>query len=159
MIAQGDGWALGWCPPVLFTLVTRVPTDAEFARLLQAVLADIDGWSSTEQRSVLHHLPVASQLTARQRQLISAELSKREDQLRRICCGYALCTDSALTRGLLRVINWLAPPPYPTYNAATVLQGLRALVATDKRVDPEDLEARYRALFVNPLRALEPDQG
>lgn len=151
LIARGDAWVLGWSPPVLFALFHRQPSTQDFDHFLDAQFEDIDAWPTWVQRCVIHHATTSGTISATQRQRAADLVSSRRQKLSAICLGYAFCTQSGATRGLSKVIHWLAPPPYPFFQAHTVTQGLKLLQAVDARIDPQALANRYKTLFAEFL--------
>jgi hypothetical protein len=156
LFAEGNAWALGWSPPVLFALFHQQPSEADFKEFLTAQTRAIDEWPAWQPRCVIHHATASGSLTAEQRQLAADLINSRREKLGKICLGNAFCTKSGVTRGLSKVIHWLAPPPYPTFNAATVTEGLTLLRRVDPRIEPVPLVGRYRALFGEYLRRACP---
>jgi hypothetical protein len=151
LLASGKTWAMGWVAPVLFTLFYGPPSEDDFAAFLSAAAEDIDQWPSWSTRSVLHHATASASLSAAQRQATAEMVKAREEQLRQICQGYVFCSRSGLSRGVIKVINWLAPPPYPAFQAESVAEGLKMLRSVDARVQPDAVLARYAALFAQFL--------
>jgi hypothetical protein len=151
LLATGKTWAMGWVAPVAFTLFHGHPSEDDFADFLTAAARDIDQWPSWSPRSVLHHATASAALSAAQRQATAEMVKAREQQLRLICQGYVFCSRSGLSRGVIKVINWLAPPPYPAFQAESVAEGLKMLRGVDARIQPEALLARYATLFAQWL--------
>jgi hypothetical protein len=158
LIAEGQAWALGWVPPVQFALFREQPTDADFKRYLAAQAKDIDEWPAWQPRCVIHHATASGSLSAEQRQLAADLINARREKLAAICLGYVFCTKSGVTRGLSKVIHWLAPPPYPMFNASTVTEALTVLRQVDARIEPAILVGRYRALFGDYLRRVSANE-
>lgn len=154
LIAEGESWVIGWSAPVLFALFHKQPTVPDFDQFLANQAKDIDDWPAWYQRCVVHHITATGTLTAHQRQAAADVVSARRDKLSAICLGYVFCSPSGAIRGVNRVINWLAPPPYRTFNASTVSDGLRQLMAVDRRIDPTALAGRYQSMFSAYLPAL-----
>ena len=153
LLAVGEAWAIGWSAPVLFTLFHRQPSVRDFGRYISAQAKDIDEWPNWYPRSVVHHATASGSLSASQRQAVADMINARRSKLGEICLGYVFCTQSGLTRGVSKVISWLAPPPYPTFHAASVVDGLTSLRAVDPRIEPRILIARYMSLFGEYLPA------
>lgn len=158
LLALGDAWAIGWSSPVLFVLFHRQPSDRDFEHFIAAQAKDIDEWPGWYRRSVVHHATASGSLSAGQRQAAADMVSARRDKLSRICAGYVFCTRSGLTRGVIKVINWLAPPPYPAFQATCVTEGLNLLKGSDPRIEPKLQLSRYRSLFAEFLPAEHSQQ-
>jgi hypothetical protein len=86
-----------------------------------------------------------------------ADWSERfEPELRRLALGSAIVIDSALIRGGLTALFWLAPPPYPQQVVATKLEAIevvRRYYEASGRTVPESFSLYRTELEVLARRA------
>jgi hypothetical protein len=100
---------------------------------------------TTEQRiGVVYDAP-SLDVDARRRQQSAAVLDARREKLELTTAGFALVTPSAVTRGGLRAVFWLAPPPYPWTVTDTVEAALGWLAPRLPSLDVDSVSRRYRA--------------
>ena len=115
--------------------------DADVAQML-ADLATFYG----RPHAVLHDGVRVGGLNAAQRRIIAHNTLAREDEIRRWVTASAAVAPSALTRGIVSMIQWLAPSPCP----------FRAFA---KRLDAEEwlLQALRRGgLWRPPVAPMSP---
>jgi hypothetical protein len=134
--ASGRGWFLDWIEGVQVVYMDGRVTDASYAEYLAAVAEDIDGRLDDDSAAILYHVPQPSALSADRRTRLASLLKEREARLRRITRAYAMATPSLLVRSGLRMIFWLAPPPYPNAVVATPREGYEFIARHQPGVDP-----------------------
>ena len=96
---------------------------------------------------VLYDAPSSSMSIDAKRRKRSAEvLDSRRAKLEKTTAGFALASPSAMTRGILRAVFWMAPPPYPYVIVDTVRDGLVYLRTKLPALDVDRVLAEYEAL-------------
>lgn len=91
---------------------------------------------------------------AKRREQVGEFLKVREEDVRRHCAGFVLVTPSIVTRGALRAVFWLAPPPYPWKVASELDEGADFLQSKLPDVDVAaafDEYRREREVFLQEL--------
>lgn len=137
LMTQVDSTILSW-------VGSRSLTDASFEVYLREFQLDLESRGDGRVTYLLH-VEDGPGINAKQRGQVSAILERYRAVLRRTTLGFSYVTSSAVSRGALRAIFWVAPPPYPYQVTASVADGLRFLEEKDPRVDPGSVEPRYRS--------------
>lgn len=83
-------------------------------------------------------------MRAEQRRQVAELLEARKERLREITAGYVMVTPSAIVRGLLTAVFWVAPPPYENRVVATPDEGFRWLATRCAWLDPAAALSRYQ---------------
>lgn len=142
------GWFLAYLGNVQVVYMDGRVSEAGFVRYMEALAADIDGRSERDERvAILYHVPEPSAWSAKRRSALADVLKEREDLVRRNTIAYACATTSTLVRGGLKVLFWLAPPPYPNAVVATPRAGFDFLASFSPDLDPSLLQTGYEALL------------
>jgi hypothetical protein len=126
---------------------------------LDALAQAIDQRVSGQKVTVLYDMPALMNVSARQRKLAGEMLAARREKLRGTTAGFALATPSAVGRGILSAIFWLAPPPYPYTVVDTTAEGFVFLARQQPGIDPRASEQQYRALLTRHRAALHAPPG
>ena len=145
--ASGRGWFLDWIENVQVVYMDGRVTDASYGQYLVAVARDIDERGDDDAASILYHVPQPSALSADRRTKLAAILKEREARLRTITRSYVMATPSLLVRSGLRMIFWLAPPPYPNSVVATPREGYEFIARHEANVDPVSWAAEHQRLL------------
>ena len=142
------GWFFGYLGHVQVVYMDGRVDDDSYARYVEAVRVDIDDREAREERTpVFYHIPQPAALTAHRRAMLAKVLKEKENAFARHTAGYAMVTTSSMVRYGLRVLFWLAPPPYPNAVLATPREGFEFLARYDDSLDPLALTARYQSLL------------
>lgn len=83
-------------------------TDAD----VEGVLATLGGYYG-QRHAVLHDAVRAAGLSAHGRRLAVTHSLHHEEEVRRWVVASAVVADSAVTRALIKTVQWMAPPPSP----------------------------------------------
>lgn len=138
------GWFLGYLGRVQLVYMDGRIDDASYDRYLEALAQDIDDRATRDEAvAILYHVPQPAALTSRRRSLLANVLRERESVVRKNTIAYALATTSALVRGGVKVLFWLAPPPYPNAVVATPDAGFDFLARYAPDLDTSKLSSRY----------------
>ena len=114
-------------------------TDASFDNYMRALIRDIDERAEPAKIGVVYHVPQPSALSSARRRKLGEALKAREAKLARTTLAYAMATPSAVVRSGLRMLFWLAPPPYPNAVVATPLAAFEFLAQHRSGLDAEAL--------------------
>lgn len=129
---------------VLLSYVDQRITPESFKRHLSALARDIDEWpSESGVRAVLYESPAPAAMSAEQRRQLADVLDARKTKLQRITAGYVMVTPSAVVRGILTAVFWIAPPPYPYRVLATPQEGFQWLATQCAWLDANRSVERY----------------
>ncbi|MCH2110098.1 MAG: hypothetical protein MK135_12285 [Polyangiaceae bacterium] len=128
---------------VMVTLIDRRMTKAGFEEYLRWIDNDLRTWPEDRQRVVFYSLMSVSDFGPGQRKQLAKLLNRYRHKLKTITSGYALVTPSAIGRGLLTAVFWLAPPGYPTHICASPEEGFLWLAQYSKNPDVEAWIAGY----------------
>jgi hypothetical protein len=118
-----DVWALYRQDPLRLWWVRTRPSDAQFARFVDAWANDLDSRDEAIGLGVLFDV-VELSLSASQRARLAEVQQQRRVRITRTTRAFALASPSRLTRGMLTAVYWLWPPPYPYRVVADGRQGL-----------------------------------
>jgi hypothetical protein len=88
-------------------------TPRGFARYRTEWLRAVDSRAKDARIGAFYDIPAWIGITAKERGEWAAMLKSRAVVLKATTASMTLTTPSALIRGALRAIFWLAPPPYP----------------------------------------------
>lgn len=118
-------------------------TDASFDRYLAALCRSIDQRADDERWGMLVDAPQAVIVESAWRRRLAAALHERRGILSRTCAAYAIATPSLAVRSILRVVFWMAPPPYPAYVASSTEEGCEVLAKHMPEVSAKALHVEY----------------
>ena len=150
------GWFLAYLDHVEVVYMDGRVDDESYARYVGFVEEDIrERQRRNERTPVLYHIPQPSALTAKRRALLGAVLKQEQTSFATHTCAYAMVTTSSMVRYGLRVLFWLAPPPYPNAVLSSVHEGFEFLARYDRSIHPQAMTERYESL----LRELMPRMG
>jgi len=97
--------------PLFIATATGILTDEEYA-------AQLAEWTKQiiepgRPYAFVYNGTGIRRMTAGQRKLQSDWINHHRPTIKRLNRGCGFAFDSAFTRGLLRAVHWLSPPPYP----------------------------------------------
>jgi hypothetical protein len=104
------GWFMARLPGVVVTYMDARVDDASYGRFLSALADDIDATPKQQRRGVLYETPDPGVVGADRRKKLGLLLDARSESLAHITAGFVLVTPSAIARGVLTAVFWLAPP-------------------------------------------------
>lgn len=140
------GWWQADLGGVQVTYIDQRMKDDAFGRYLVMLARTIDESGMTERRCILNDVPDVGSTPAARRKAAAAVLDARREKLARITTAYALLTPSALARGTLTAVFWLAPPPYPHRVCRAASEAFAWFAECDSRIDATAMTIRYDAL-------------
>ncbi len=109
--------------PLVRIAFVGVPTDAQFDEYLAFLSKNLDRCAKTGRKcAILFDASRAGLVTASVRQKQAHWMRTHEERSARFCVGYAFVIQSALIRGALTAILWLAPMPAAHHVAASVAE-------------------------------------
>lgn len=156
-LAIDVGWFFGYLGHVQVVYMDGRVDDASYARYVETVRSDIDDRQARgEQTPVFYHIPQPAALTAHRRALLAEVLKEKQEALAEHTAGYSMVTTSSMVRYGLRVLFWLAPPPYPNAVLATPQEGFEFLARYDDSLEPLSLTARYHSLVNQLMSRMNP---
>jgi hypothetical protein len=150
------GWFLTYFDNIQIVYMDGRIDDASYARYAAAVAEHIDGRNAEARVGVVYHVPQPAALTADRRQLLGRVLKERETQLARTTTAFALATASMVVRSGLRILYWLAPPPYRNAVVATPRAAFEFVAPHHPGASVEALEQRYAALLAGLMARMSP---
>jgi hypothetical protein len=127
-------------------------TDASFDAYVAVTRKEIDERPESERVGVVYYVPQPSALSSARRRKLGEVLKAREDKLGRTTLAYAMATPSLTVRAGLRMLFWLAPPPYPNAVVATPLEAFEFIARHQSALEPEALAAE----LARKVAAAEP---
>jgi hypothetical protein len=139
------GLLMAFVGRVMLVYSGPVLSDQTFDRQLVELASAIDRRDGTIPVGVLYDSPHAD-MNASRRKRIGDLLTSRAEKVKETTAAYALATPSALVRGLINAVFWLAPPGYPYAIVSDVSKGLEFLAGHLPELDPVFVEAEYRKL-------------
>lgn len=128
---------------LLLSYVDQRITTESFKRHITALAHDIDEWPASNTRAVLYESPAPAAMSADQRRQLADVLDVRKAKLKSITAGYVMVTPSAVVRGVLTAVFWIAPPPYPYRVVATPEEGFQWLAGECPWLDATRSVERY----------------
>lgn len=146
------GWMLDYLGNTQVVYMDGRVTDASFDRYMAALVSEIDDRPDSARVGVMYHVPQPSALSSARRRRLGEALKAREAKLARTTLAYAMSTPSAVVRSGLRMLFWLAPPPYPNAVVASPTAAFEFLARHQAGLQPEALSAQFAQL----LAAAEP---
>jgi hypothetical protein len=151
--AVGIGWMLDYVGGVQVVYMDGRVTDASFDAYVAAMRMEIDNRPEDAQRlGVVYHVPQPSALSSARRRKLGEALKVREEKLARTTLAYAMATPSLTVRAGLRMLFWLAPPPYPNAVVATTLEAFEFIARHQSALEPDALAAE----LARKVAAAEP---
>ena len=150
------GWFMARFPGIVATYMDARVDDASYARFLFALAEDIDGSSLQQRRGVLYEVPEPGVVGADRRKALGLLLDARRERLGRITAGYVLVTPSAIARGVLTAVFWLAPPPYETHVNATLRDAFVWLAQRVPQLNAAESEHTYLNVRNSALTKMPP---
>jgi hypothetical protein len=120
----GPGWFSAKIGLVSVTFIDDIVDDARFEAFVEALRRGIDEVSEPYRGCVLYEVRKPALRSARRRKQFGAFLAARREKFARTVAAYAFATPSVFSRGTLKALFWIAPPPYETRVVATPWEGL-----------------------------------
>jgi hypothetical protein len=145
----GEGFLMTGVGGVMFVHARTDLTDEAYEHQLRELARMIDDRPEGARVGVVYDMSAGGAIDARRRKRASDVLAPRHQRLAATTAGFALVSGSALLRGSLRAVFWLAPPPYPWTVTATVHE---ALVYMRERLPGLDVTGVERAYGVQKAR-------
>jgi hypothetical protein len=124
-------------------------TDAGFTRHLEEMARAIDERAHGLKIGVLYDCLGGVDSDAGRRQRTADMLASRRAKLAATTAAFSLVTDSALTRGAMRAVFWMAPPPYPWSVSSTLREGFECLRTEMPGLDVDRVLREYDRLKVS----------
>jgi hypothetical protein len=118
-------------------------SDQSYARYIRAMANEIDSTPDSRRRCVFSDVPEPTAGTPARRKMVADMLDSRRDKLARITTGFAMATPSAITRGALTAVFWLAPPPYSWRVVEAPKDAFKWFATLDPAIVPAVLTAQY----------------
>lgn len=161
---------MGWKPPphwpivesgllmagigdVMFIYSDATLSEHGFERQLSELARVIDERAENTLVGVIYDAASSSlSIDAKRRKRSAEVLDRRRTKLGKTTAAFALASPQAVTRGVLRAVFWLAPPPYPWAIVDTVREGLVYLKSKMPSLDVDQVLAEYEALKRRALR-------
>ena len=97
-----------------------------------------------------------SALSSERRHVLGRLLKQREGVLARTTTAFALSTTSVVVRSGLRILYWLAPPPYRNAVVATPRAAFEFVSPHHPGASVDALERRYAALLTQLMQRMGP---
>jgi hypothetical protein len=141
--AAGIGWMLDYASGVQIVYMDGRVTDASFDAYVSVLGTEIDERRDPQRLGVVYYVPQPSALSSARRRKLGEALKARQDKLSRNTLAYAMATPSAAVRAGLRMLFWLAPPPYPNAVVATTLEAFEFIARHQPALAPEVLAAEF----------------
>lgn len=146
-------WYLDRIGSVVTVRFFRKLTEASFDRFLAALCRSIDERSEDERWCMLVDAPQAVIVRSSWRKRLAAALDERKGILARTCMAYAIATPSLMVRSILKVVFWMAPPPYPVHIAGSVAEACDAIERHLPDMGSRALQAEYARRLAAVLAA------
>ena len=140
------GWFSALIGSVHATYMDARVDDASYGRYLEALTRDIVTAPLGERHGILYETPDPGTSTAERRRKLAQILTTHHEKLARVTAGYVLATPSALARGLLTAVFWIAPPPYDHHVVATTYEGFAWLATRLPGMRASEYEETYRTV-------------
>jgi hypothetical protein len=134
-------------PHLMLTRMTDKLTQRAFERYCEAWQRAIDARPNQARVVAAYDLPSWPGLNAERRSQWARMLKSRERKLRETTAAMTLCSPSALVRGGMTAIFWLAPPPYPHKVVETMDQAFDMAAEHQPALWPADCKNLYSALL------------
>jgi hypothetical protein len=150
------GWFMARLPGVVATYMDARVDDASYARFLSTLADDIDSTPVQQRRGVLYEAPEALGVGADRRKKLAVLLEARRESLAQITAGYVLVTPSAVARGVLTAVFWLAPPPYQTHVTGTLHDAFAWLAQRVPQLNAAEAELAYLNVRADALAKMRP---
>ena len=132
---------------VMFINTDATLSDAGFERQLVELGRAIDLRDESSLVGVIYDAPTSSlSIDAKRRKRSAEVLDRRREKLGKTTAAFALASPSTMTRGVLRAVFWLAPPPYPWAIVDTAREGLAYLKTKMPSLDVERVLSEYEGL-------------
>jgi hypothetical protein len=153
--AVGIGWMLDYAGGVQVVYMDGRVTDASFDAYLAALRKEIDERPDNQRLGIVYHVPQPSALSSARRRKLGEVLKDREAKLARTTLAYAMATPSVAVRAGLRMLFWLAPPPYPNAVVASTREAFEFIARHQSALEPEALAAE----LARKVAAAEPQMA
>lgn len=113
------GWFMLDLGPVNVVYMDERVTDASYDRYIGCLRDDLASIAGT-RRGVLYDVPDMKALSGERRAEVAEVLNEFRSTLASVNAAYTLVTPSRVVRGVVQMVFWLAPPPYPHRVVGTV---------------------------------------
>lgn len=135
--------------PIVRCILQGELTDADYEELFQSFERL---WQRREQFFLIIDIRQSANSTPRRRQLIGDWMKENRALIQRYSLGSAVIVDSAILRGALTAINWIAQPETPSdYVRNWEEAAKKALLALEKhQLLTDALRAQVQGRGLNP---------
>lgn len=140
------GLYMAFLGPVMVVHLDNGLTESSWQRHLHELARAIDTRPPIRKYGVLYHVPAADAVDATRRSEITKLMNAKSAALQRLTGAFSFVTESALARGIMNTIFWVAPPGYPYAVVATTLHGFRFLEDKVPGVDGAACEREFARL-------------
>jgi hypothetical protein len=151
-----DGLLMAVVEDVMFVRMAPRIAESVFDRQLKELARAIDERPIGVKVGVVYDALDGMDSSAGRRQRSADLLAARHAKLAATTAGFALVTDSAVMRGVLRAVFWMAPPPYPWTIAPDLRAGLAFIRANMPRLDVERALRAYERMRSGPASDTRP---
>jgi hypothetical protein len=154
-----DGLLMAYIEDVMFIRIASDVTDRVFDRHLKELARSIDLRPVRLRVGVVYDAMGRVDVSAERRQSIANLLLSRRDKLAATTAAFALATDAAVMRGVLRAVFWLAPPPYPWAIRGSVREALEYVRTEMPKLDVDRVLRGYERVASPSSGARHPGDG
>jgi hypothetical protein len=141
-----QGWFMGNVEGLHVVYMGAEINAHAFERYMRATCKEIDETPLQRKRGVFYEVPSPTSAGAARRRAVAEALHQRRAKLKAITHAYVLVTPSAVVRGMLTAVFWVAPPPYESKVAASEAEGFTWLAAHCPGIDADRALQAYLAL-------------
>jgi RES domain-containing protein len=129
-------------------------TEQSFEHFLEAACRSIDECADDEQVALFLEVRDPALMNSEWRKRLAMALKERAHKLAQIRPAYVMVTSSVVVRSALKVLQWVAPPPYPHTVVATLEEGFEFIARYVPGLDARELQATYERLRADLLTRL-----
>jgi hypothetical protein len=154
-----DGLLMALIEDVTFVRIESDVTDRVFDRHLKELGRSIDLRPVRLRVGLIYDAMGSADVSAERRQRTANLLASRRDKLAVTTAAFALATESAVMRGVLRAIFWLAPPSYPWAIHGSVREALEYVRTEMPKLDVDRALRDYDRLGRPSIVGGRPGHG
>lgn len=148
---EDTGWYRDRIDSVEIAFVYDGMTDASFEHFLEEACRSIDECTDDDRVALFLEVREPALMNSTWRKRLARALKERAHKLAQIRPAYAMVTSSLVVRSALKVLHWVAPPPYPVTVVASIEEGFDFIARHVPGLDPREVQATYESLRANAL--------
>ena len=141
--SEDSGWYRDRIHNVDIAFVHGTMTEASFGHFLAEACRSIDECPDDGRVAMFLEVVEPALMDSRWRKRLAQALKERAGKLALTRPAYAMVTSSLVVRCALKVMHWVAPPPYPNTVVGTAREAFEFIAHHMPKLDAREIQLEY----------------